>query len=86
LKVEQNYSMKQNIVHEYYKKEFEGFTIIVQVNPVDFTGVELTIPENGSIEKRELEFDEQIHDDLEVDGFKQSSALEFNLYLKGLTQ
>lgn len=73
----------QNVVHEYFKKSFEDFTIIVQVNPVNFTGVELTIAD-GKVEKRKLEFDEDIYEDLKVDGFAQSSALEFNIYLKGL--
>lgn len=73
----------QNVVHEYFKKAFEDFTIIVQLNPVNYTGLELTISNDG-IEKRKLEFDEDIYEDLKVDGFEQSSALEFNLYLKGL--
>lgn len=73
----------QNVVHEYFKKAFVDFTIIVQLNPVNYTGLELTISNDG-IEKRKLEFDEDIYEDLKVDGFEQSSALEFNLYLKGL--
>jgi len=74
----------QNVVHEYFKKAFEDFTIIVQVNPVNYTGIEITIAPDGQIEKRSMEFDEEIFDDLAHDGFKPSSALEFNLYLKGL--
>ena len=73
----------QNVVHEYFKKTFEDFTIIVQLNPVNYTGVELTISDEG-IEKRKMEFDEDIYEDLKVDGFTEASALEFNLYLKGL--
>ncbi|MTI21417.1 hypothetical protein E1176_10340 [Fulvivirga sp. RKSG066] len=74
----------QHVVHEYFKREFDDFTVLVQLNPVDYTGVELTIPKSGTIEKRKLEFDEDIYEDLKVDGFAQSSALEFNIYLKGL--
>ncbi|MEP2772651.1 MAG: hypothetical protein ABJH05_10910 [Fulvivirga sp.] len=74
----------QNVVHEYFKKTFDNLTIIVQLNPVNYTGIELTIA-NGEVEKRKLEFDEDIYEDLKVDGFEQASALEFNLYLKGLT-
>lgn len=74
----------KDIVHEYYKKEFEDFMILLQLNPVNFTGVELTIPKTGKLEKRKLEFDEDIYEDLEVDEFVKSSALEFNIYLKGL--
>lgn len=76
----------QNIVHEYYKRQFDDFTIIVQVNPVSLRGTELTIHKNGEIEKRKLEFDEDIFDDLKEDNFEKSSALEFNLYLKGLVK
>lgn len=74
----------KDIVHEYFKKEFEDFTVIVQLNPVTFTGLELTIPKSGKKQKRKLQFDEGIYEDLEVDGFLKSSALEFNLHLKGL--
>ncbi len=74
----------QAVVHEYFKKEFEDFKILVQVNPVDFKGVELTIGSNGEIEKRKLEFDQEIFDDLAEDEFETCSPLEFNLYLKGL--
>lgn len=76
----------QAVVHEYFKKEFEGFKILVQVNPIDFKGVELTINEDGSIEKRKMEFDEEIFDDLAEDEFVTCSPLEFNLYLKGLVK
>lgn len=74
----------QNVVHEYFKREFDDFKILVQVNPVDYRGVELTIGSDGAIEKRKLDFDEEIFDDLAEDDFEPCSALEFNLYLKGL--
>ncbi|MEX2336139.1 MAG: hypothetical protein WD555_02575 [Fulvivirga sp.] len=74
----------QNIVQQYFKREFKDFSIIVQVNPVTYNGVELTIHKDGKIDKRKLEFDEDIFDDLKEDEFIPSSALEFNLYLKGL--
>lgn len=76
----------QNIVHQYFKREFEGFMVLVQVNPVTYSGVELTVHNNGKIEKRKLTFDEDIFEDLELDGFAESSSLEFNLYLKGLVK
>ena len=74
----------QNIVQQYFKREFKDFIIIVQVNPVTYKGVELTIHKDGKIDKRKLEFDEDIFDDLKEDNFIPSSSLEFNLYLKGL--
>ena len=73
-----------NIVHQYFKKEFEGATILVKVNPLLFTGTEITILKDGQVELREMEFDEQIFEDLAADGFAESSPLEFNLYYAGL--
>lgn len=74
----------QNIVHQYFKKELDEGTILVQVNPYEYTGIELLISKEGQIQKTEREFDEEIFEDLEADGFEPSSPLEFNLYLKGL--
>lgn len=51
------------------------------VNPTDFTGIELIVHPDGRIEKTQMEFDEEIFDDLEVDEFKSCSALEFQLIL-----
>lgn len=73
-----------NIVHQYYKKEFEDMTILVRVNPILFNGTEITVLSNGQKELRELEFDENIEEDLKIDGFRIASALEFNLHLVGL--
>jgi hypothetical protein len=73
-----------NIVHQYFKKQFEDTIILVKVNPLFFKGTEITISKSGEIELRELDFDEQIFDDLAADGFQESSPLEFNLYHSGL--
>lgn len=84
--IKQKVSMAKssNIVHQYFKKEFEDATILVKVNPISFSGVEITIPKDGEAGMRELEFDEEIFDDLAEDGFQEASPLEFNLYLTGL--
>jgi len=74
----------KNIVHQYFKKEIEGSKILVKVNPIHFTGTELIVNESGDLESRDLEFDEQIFDDLKHDGFIEVNALEFNIYLSGL--
>jgi len=76
--------MKKNIVHSYYKKEIDKHKILVQVNPETFQGVELIIHPDGKVEKTKIKYDEEIYEDLKVDDFKESSALEFNLYLKGV--
>jgi hypothetical protein len=73
-----------NIVHQYFKKEFEDFTVLVRVNPLQFKGLEITLPKTGDPEIRELELDEDIFEDLKADGFAEASALEFNLYFSGL--
>lgn len=73
-----------NIVHQYFRKEFEEATILVKVNPLVFSGTELTVHKTGEIEARDLEFDENIFEDLAEDGFVESSPLEFNLYHSGL--
>ncbi len=74
-----------NIIHEYFRKEFDGLIILVQLNPETFEGVELTITEKGVVEKRTLQFDEDIYEDLDGDEFTSSSPLEFNLHLKGVS-
>ena len=73
-----------NIVHQYFKKEFEEATILVRVNPIHWKGTEITIFRDGKTEMRELEFDSGIVEDLNVDGFQAASPLEFNLYWSGL--
>lgn len=73
-----------NIVHQYFKQQFEGFCILVKVNPILFNGTEITRYKDGKIEIRNLEFDQDIFEDLAADGFEQTSALEFNLYLSGI--
>ncbi len=76
--------MSSNIVHQYFKKEMENAKIIVKVNPIHLKGTELTIMPDGIVQSRDLEFDEDILDDLKVDGFQEASPLEFNLYQAGL--
>lgn len=74
----------QNIVHQYFKKRIDNLQILVRVNPIHYTGTEITIPDKGELEVREMEFDAEILEDLKVDGFEECSPLEFNLYLSGL--
>lgn len=76
--------MSSNIVHRYFKKEWEGGWILVRVNPVHLRGTELIVRADGKVERRDLVFDEQIFDDLEADQFVEASALEFQLYFSGL--
>jgi hypothetical protein len=75
----------QNIVHQYFKKILpDGIRILVKVNPIQYTGTEITISKEGQTHLRELTFDEDIFEDLKADEFDACSPLEFNLYLSGL--
>jgi len=76
--------MSADIVHEYFKKEIDGDRIFVQLNPHDFTGLEILINKEGQIQRTKREFDEEIYEDLTADDFERASALEFNLILQGL--
>jgi hypothetical protein len=72
------------VVHEYYKRVFEDYIVLVQLNPIDYSGLELIVHPDKKLEKTKMQFDEDIREDLEVDEFKKTTALEFNLYLQGL--
>ena len=71
-----------DIIYKYFKRVFDDYTVLVQVNPESLRGMELIIHPDGRVEKTKMEFDEEIYEDLEADEFKESSPLEFNLYLK----
>lgn len=73
---------KDAIVYKYFKRVFDDYQVLVTVNPIDFSGTELIIHPDGKIEKTDMQFDEDIYEDLEVDEFKESSPLEFQLYIK----
>ncbi|MFC0656023.1 hypothetical protein [Mongoliitalea lutea] len=66
---------------QYFKRVFDDYQVLVKVDSDTFTGIELIIHPDGKVEKTELEFDEEIFEDLEVDEFKLSNPLEFELYL-----
>ncbi|NVK51040.1 MAG: hypothetical protein HWE09_14810 [Cyclobacteriaceae bacterium] len=68
-------------ITQYFKRIFDDYQVLVQVNPEDFTGIELIVHPNGKIEKTEMEFDEEIFEDLEEDEFQPCSPLEFQLIL-----
>lgn len=79
-------SKESNIVHRYFKKKFDSATILVKVNPIRLSGIELTLVPDEEVQMRDITFDEQIWDDLKVNGFEEAGALEFNLYYSGLAQ
>jgi hypothetical protein len=69
-----------SVLFQYFKRVFDDYQVLVQVNPTDFTGIELIIHPDGKVEKTIMEFDEEIFEDLEVDEFKSCSPLEFQLH------
>ena len=73
-----------NIVHQYFKKDIGNAKILVKVNPLTFSGIEISVGANEEVEIREMEFDSEIFEDLQADDFKETSAIEFNLYFSGL--
>jgi len=83
---------ESNIVHQYFKKQFDDFTVMVKVDPIQLKGTEITIEKDGSKEMRNIKFEEagysapeEIFEDLKADGFEAASPLEFNLYFSGLS-
>lgn len=74
----------QNIVHLYFKKKHDGLLILVKVNPIHYSGTEITVEDGQPPAIRELQFDATIFDDLNADAFEPCSPLEFNLYFSGL--
>jgi hypothetical protein len=73
-------------IFEYFKKEIEEGKILVRIDPDSFEGLELLVSKEGNILKTAREFDKTIYDDLKHDEFTNGNALEFNLYLKGVTK
>ena len=73
-------------IYKYYKKEIDSNKVIVRINPSTMEGLELLVSETGEIVKNLREFDATIYEDLDFDEFIESSPLEFNLYLSGVTK
>ncbi len=73
-----------NIVHQYFKKEFDDITVLVRLNPIRLLVTEITLQPGHQPALREVEVDADILDDLKEDGFTEANPLEFNLYLAGL--
>ena len=75
-----------NIVHQYFKKELGGSTLLIKLNPLQWKATEITVYKDQDPEMRELEVDPGIFEDLKLDGFTEASPIEFNLYLSGLVK
>jgi hypothetical protein len=73
-----------NIVHQYFKKEDPEGKILLKVNPIHLTGIEIIILAEGEPETSEIELAADFEKDLAGEGFAAASPLEFNLYWTGL--
>ncbi len=76
--------MKSHIVYQYFKKEIEGKTIYMQVDPIGLKGSQLIVPKNGEPEFEEVEFESEVIEALVADGFSSANALAFHIILNGL--
>ena len=74
----------KNVIHQYYRKKVETDLILIQINPHTLEGVEILVSGSKYLKKTQRHFDADIYDDLDVDGFEPSNALEFNVYLSEL--
>ncbi len=68
-------------ISQYFKRVFDDYQVLVQVNPDDFSGIELIVHPDGEIEKTIMMFDEEIFEDLSEDEFQPCGSLEFQLLL-----
>lgn len=73
-----------NIVHQYFRKEFADYILLVKVNPIQLKATEITVYKGKDSELREIEIDAEIFENLISDGFTAANPIEFNLYLSGL--
>ena len=73
-----------NIVHQYFKREDEQGKVLLKVNPIHLTGIQITIPTKGEAESEEIEVPNTFEAELPKEGFQVASPLEFNLYWTGL--
>lgn len=78
--------MNKNVVQKYYKRVFDDYSVLVRVDPSDFSGTELIKHPDGKIEKTAMEYDEEVFEDLLEDEFEETGPMEFNLYLNGLVK
>jgi len=42
-------------ISQYFKRIFDDYQVLVMVNPMDFTGIELIVHPDGKIEKTEIQ-------------------------------
>ena len=76
--------LKAHIVHQYFKKEMEDGKVLLKVNPIHLTGLELIVHRDGKLTSREIEVGEAIAEELKAEAFVEVNGMEFNLLLSGL--
>ena len=78
--------MNKNVVQKYYKRVFDDYTVLVRIDPTDYSGTELIKHPDGRLEKTEMEYNEEVLEDLAEDDFEETGPMEFNLFLNGLVK
>lgn len=71
-------------MYEYFRKVLDEGMILVRINPTNFAGLELIISKDKHVLQTARSFDDSIYDEMAADDFEDGSAMEFNLYLKGI--
>jgi hypothetical protein len=75
---------ESNIVHRYLRKKSDNSTILLRINPINNSGLKLTLLPGKDPQLDSVEFEETLWEDLTTDGFQEGNPLEFNLYYSGL--
>jgi len=78
------FALMGQTIYEYFKKELPEATILVRIHPETLEGLELIVLTSKQIQQTVRQFDDNIYHELAFDKFIDGSAMEFNLYLKGL--
>ncbi len=77
---------ESNIVHRYMRKKSQASTVLLRINPLNHSALQLTLTPGENPQLHKVEFDETVWDDLKEEGFEEANSLEFNLYYSGLAE
>ncbi len=58
--------------------------MLLRVDPIHYTAIQITIPKRGERKGEELEMNEHFVKELEAQGYVAAGPLEFHLYLNGV--
>lgn len=64
----------KNVI-QYYRKKADTDLILIQINPHTLEGVEILVSGNKYLKKTCRQFEEDIYDDLNIDGLNPAMPL-----------